>query len=217
MRYSRAAGAKVYRAALGNVERTGDPPVDLPAGVSADAAGKRRGGRRGQRGSGFGSAGSRSKAQATAARESARELLESLPDDAAVCFTDGACKGNPGPAGAGCVVRMPDGTRHEDWRALGTGTNNIGELTAIAMALDILDREGFDGPVHVLTDSRYSKGVLVDGWKAKANQELVATVQDRLRRRDVTLHWIAGHVGIPDNERADALANMGVDESRRRR
>ncbi len=215
MRYSKSEGAKIYRAALGNVERGADRPVELPAGISADAAGKSRGGKRSKRGSGFGSAGTRSKAQANAARESATELLESLPADAAVCFTDGACKGNPGPAGAGCVVRMPDGTRHEDWRALGTGTNNIGELTAIGMAMDILEREGFDGAVHVLTDSQYSKGVLVQGWKAKANKELIASVKDRILRRDVTVHWIAGHVGIPDNERADALANKGVDESRR--
>lgn len=213
MRYSKSEGAKIYRAGVANVELTAGPALDLAAGVSADAAGTSRS--RG-RGSGFGKAGTRSQAQARAARESAAELLAGLPDDVAVCFTDGACKGNPGPAGAGCVVKLPDGSTHEDWRALGQGTNNVGELTAIGMALDIIEHQGFDGTVHVLTDSQYSLGVLTQGWKAKANKELISSVKDKILRRDVTVHWIAGHVGIPENERADALANRGVDESRRK-
>ena len=126
--------------------------------------------------------------------------------------------GNPGPAGAGCVVRLPDGRLLEASRALGMATNNVGELTAIAMALDLLDTHGHpkDVPAHVLTDSQYARGVLVEGWKAKANQELVASTRTRLRQRKAVLHWIAGHVGIPENERADVLANQGVAQSQRR-
>jgi len=112
-------------------------------------------------------------------------------------------------------VRLPDGTHHEAHRALGQATNNVGELTAIGLALDILDQAGFQGEVHLLTDSQYSKGVLAQGWKAKANQELIAELKARLKRRKATIHWIAGHVGIPENERADVLANRGVEESRR--
>ncbi len=212
MRYSDKEGAKIYRGGAASVVVGMGPILDLPEGVSADAAKKARSSKKG---SGFGSAGTRTAAQASAAKESAKDLLASLPDDAAVCFTDGACKGNPGPAGAGCVVKLPDGSRHEAYKALGQATNNVGELTAIGMAIDILDDQGFDGPVHVLTDSKYSKGVLVDGWKAKANQALIKTVKSKLSRYDVTVHWIAGHVGIAENERADALANQGVDESRR--
>ncbi|MCK6504484.1 reverse transcriptase-like protein [Myxococcota bacterium] len=216
IRYSDKEGAKLYRGGTAGLGMISGPNLELPAGVSADDAPK-AGPRGGARGSGFGSAGTRTQAQAHAAAESARDLLAGMPADAAVCFTDGACKGNPGPAGAGCVVRLPDGARHEAWRALGLATNNVGELTAIGMALDLLDELGFQGPVHVLTDSQYSKGVLAQGWKAKANQELVAQVKARVARRKAKLHWIAGHVGIPENERADALANQGVEASRARR
>ncbi|NOY25971.1 MAG: reverse transcriptase-like protein [Oligoflexia bacterium] len=214
MRYSPKQGATIYRGGAASITVGTGPILDLPAGLSADDMQKAR--TQAGRGSGFGKAGTRSKAQAAAAQQSAAELVASLPKDAALCFTDGACKGNPGPAGAGCVVKLPGGEHHEGHRALGTGTNNIGELTAIGMALDILDQVGFDGPVHILTDSKYSTGVLSMGWKAKANKALIATVKDKVRKHDATIHWIAGHVGIAENERADALANLGVEESRGR-
>ena len=148
--------------------------------------------------------------------EAAGALIASFPDDAIVCFTDGACKGNPGPAGAGALVRLPDGQVLERAVALGRGTNNVGELTAIGVAMDLLDEADVpvDAEVHVLTDSKYSNGVLVLGWKAKANRELIAGVKAKLAVRKPQVHWIAGHVGIADNERADALANRGVDGSR---
>jgi len=211
IRYSDKPGAKVYRAGKGNVEVTGAAPVELEAGVSADAAQKKR-----SKGSGFGKAGTRSAAQAAAAAQAADQLLASFPPDAVVCFTDGACKGNPGPAGAGAVVRLPDGRVLERSLALGQGTNNVGELAAIGLAMDVLDdaEVPVDVQVHVLTDSKYSNGVLVLGWKAKANRELIAEVKAKLARRRPKVHWIAGHVGIADNERADALANAGVDGSR---
>ena len=212
VRYSDRSGAKIYRAGLSNIEVTGTEILDLDAGISADKAKK-------SRGSGFGSAGKRTQAQAAMAAEAAADLVKSFSADAAICFTDGACKGNPGPCGAGAVVRLPDGQRLEAHRALGLGTNNVGELTAIGLAIDLLDEVGFDqtGPVEILTDSKYSNGVLTQGWKAKANKELIASVKTKLSKRRVRIHWIAGHVGIDDNERADALANQGVDESRRMR
>jgi len=216
MRYSDAAGAKIYRGGAAALKVGTGPIVDLPQGLSSDAKGKKTARSKTSRGSGFGSAGTRSKAQAQAAKESATELVAGLPADAAVCFTDGACKGNPGPAGSGCVVKLPDGTHHEAHRALGKGTNNVGELTAIGMALDILTQQAFTGPIHVLTDSKYSVGVLTMGWKAKANKELIADVKAKVKLSKAKLHWIAGHVGIAENERADTLANLGVEESLRR-
>jgi ribonuclease HI len=209
IRYSQSTGAKVYRAGQGNIQITGTEVLELDAGVSADALKKAKG-------SGFGSAGKRSQVQAAMAAEAARELLTTFSADAAVCFTDGACKGNPGPCGAGAVVRLPGGERLEAFRALGMGTNNVGELTAIGLAIELLNEAGFDqtAPVEILTDSKYSNGVLTMGWKAKANKELISVVKLALSKRRVRVHWIAGHVGIDDNERADALANLGVDESR---
>ncbi len=217
VRYSDKPGARVYRAGLGNVTRGDGPPRDLDAGVSADAAKKKP--KKGSRGSGFGKAGTRTKAQAKLAADAAKSLIASLPDDAVVAFTDGACTGNPGPAGAGAHVRLPGGDIVERAVALGHATNNVGELTAIGVALDLCDEAGIgaDVAVHVLTDSQYSNGVLVLGWKAKANKELIADVKAKIARRDVTVHWIAGHTGVAGNERADALARDGVDGSKRGR
>ncbi len=220
VRYSRNAGARVYSASVRNVEATGDAIITLADGSAAPPPGQRQPGR-GQSGrgsSGFGKAGTRTAAQAQAARQAATQLLAGFRSDAAICFTDGACRGNPGPAGAGVVVRLPDGRRLERHRALGQGTNNIGELTAIAMALEILTEEKFpvDRSVEILTDSKYSYNMLILGWKAKANQELIRRTRQALRARKANIHWIAGHVGIPENERADELANRGVTESARR-
>ncbi len=217
MRYSDKAGVKIYRGGMSNVKLAEGSAVDLPDGVSADAKGGKGGGRRGgKKGSGFGSAGSRTQAQAAAAAVHARELVANFRDDVAVAYTDGACSGNPGPAGAGAVVKLPDGRRFERHAALGRATNNVGELTAIGLAMDLLDENDFpdDGQIELLTDSKYSHGVLVLGWKAKANKELILGLRDRLKHRKVRIHWIAGHVGIEENERADALARMGVEQSR---
>lgn len=219
IRYSDKEGAKLYGGGLAGLSGLSGPPLELPPGVAAEsapaAATAARPGARAGRASGFGKAGTRSQEQAGHALASARELVASLPEDAAICFTDGACKGNPGPAGSGCVVRLPGGQRHEAWLAIGQGTNNQGELSAIGLALDLVEQLGFHGPVHVLTDSDYSRGVLAQGWKAKANVELIAGLKARLKARRVTLHWVAGHVGLPENERADQLANLGVQASAR--
>jgi ribonuclease HI len=169
---------------------------------------------RASRPSGFGSAGSRTAAQAAAAAADARQRIAGLPPESIVAYTDGACRGNPGSAGSGAVVELPDGRTFEASQALGMGTNNIAELTAVGLALDLLDAAGVppDAPAVVHTDSKYADGVLCRGWKAKANTELVAALRTRLAARPgVRLQWLAGHVGIAGNERADVLANRGVD------
>ena len=72
-----------------------------------------------------------------------------------------------------------------------------------------------DAPVALFTDSAYSRGVLTQGWKAKANVGLVAALKRAIAARPgVTIHWVAGHVGVPENERADQLAAQGVEKSR---
>ncbi len=211
IRYAKGAGARIYRAGAARVALSGEAAVALPDGESADDAEKKPASA--SRGSGFGKAGTRTKAQAAAAAEDARRLIEGLPEGTVVAYTDGACKGNPGPAGSGAVVDLPDGRRLEASRALGRATNNVAELTAVGMALELLDEAGVDAgaSVALLTDSSYSHGVLCKGWKAKANAELIAGLRARLRARPgVEVHWVAGHVGVPGNERADELANLGV-------
>jgi ribonuclease HI len=132
------------------------------------------------------------------------------PDGAIVAYADGACSGNPGPAGVG-IVLLDHGGRRELSEFLGDGTNNIAELRAVELVLD--DVEDADRPIRIYTDSQYAIGVLSKGWKAKANVELVKRVRERLAaRKDVQLHYVRGHSGVPLNERADALAVQAVQE-----
>jgi len=214
IRYSKGEGAKIYRAGAGGIEvRTDAVAQELPAGVSADAAKKKKSKSGSGRGSGFGSAGTRTAAQAMMAAAAAREMISSLSDETVVIFTDGACKGNPGPAGSGAWIKLTDGRTAEVSRSLGTATNNVGELAAVGLALDVLDEAEvpLGAPVALFTDSKYTNGVLCMNWKAKANRELILGLKQRVKERTgLTVHWIAGHVGVDGNERADALANRGV-------
>jgi len=125
-------------------------------------------------------------------------------------WTDGACSGNPGPMGIG-IVAIDGSQRRELGEYLGVGTNNIAELTAIERALDLAGRDAGSRRIRIYTDSAYSIGVLSKGWKAKANQELIA----RLRRRlttlpDVEFVKVSGHAGVPENERCDELARNAI-------
>ncbi|AKU96309.1 Ribonuclease HI [Labilithrix luteola] len=131
-----------------------------------------------------------------------------VPAGAWTVYADGACSGNPGPAGLGIVMVAPDGKVHDGFEYLGVGTNNIAELTAILRAAELLPSSA-QAVVH--TDSQYSIGVLSKGWKAKANQELVAAVKEALvQRRSWRLVYVPGHSGVPLNERADELAREAV-------
>lgn len=215
VRYSDKPGATVYRAGASGIEDGAAPAVELPDG---EAAVDREAAKPPGRGSGFGSAGTRTAGQAAAAAADARTRLAELPPGTIVAFTDGACSGNPGPTGSGAVLRFPDGRTVERHRAVGEGTNNVGELVAIGMALSMLEEEGVPpgAAVAVFTDSSYARGVLTQGWKATANKGLIAAIKRALAARPgAKVHWVAGHVGIAENERADALARKGVEESRR--
>ena len=120
--------------------------------------------------------------------------------------------------GIGVVVISND-QRKELSEFLGTGTNNIAELVAIERGLEIAEEAApaRDRPVRVYTDSAYSIGVLSMGWKAKANQELVARIREQLKSFiDVTFVKVAGHAGIPDNERCDELARQAIETRGRR-
>lgn len=134
-------------------------------------------------------------------------------------YTDGACSGNPGPGGWGAILRYGD---HEKELNGGEGetTNNRMEMTAVIEALKALKKPC---KVDLYTDSTYVKdGVTkwMDGWKAKGwktaakkpvkNQDLWLAMDAELARHSVTWHWIKGHAGHPENERADELARMGI-------
>jgi ribonuclease HI len=123
-------------------------------------------------------------------------------------YTDGACSGNPGPAGAGLIVIKPGGKMHEGFEYLGEATNNIAELTAVLRAIEAMPPSATGIVVH--TDSQYAIGVLTRGWKAKANQELVAKTKSLVSARKARLEYVRGHDGHPMNERADELARTAI-------
>jgi ribonuclease HI len=128
--------------------------------------------------------------------------------DPIIAYTDGACSGNPGPAGVGVVLVCGD-KRREISSYLGEGTNNIAELTAILAALEaIKDRKR---EVTVITDSSYAIGVLSKGWKAKANVELIAKMRALIAEfTQLRFQWVKGHAGHVENERCDELARDAV-------
>lgn len=130
-----------------------------------------------------------------------------LPKDAIIVYTDGACTGNPGPAGLGVVI-LDGSKRRELSEYLGVGTNNIAELMAIVRALEETPR---DRTVVIHADSSYALGLLGKGWKAKANQELVERMRKVAKEHtDLRLVKVAGHAGVSENERADELARMAI-------
>jgi len=127
-----------------------------------------------------------------------------------LAFTDGACTGNPGPAGLGVLLTFGDHYK-EIWEYLGTGTNNIAELTAILRALEAV--QDTTQPMHLYTDSSYSIGVLARGWKAKANRELIERIRDKMKTfDDLTLFKVEGHAGYALNEHVDGLAVNAISE-----
>ncbi|MDB4986170.1 MAG: Ribonuclease, partial [Myxococcaceae bacterium] len=101
------------------------------------------------------------------------------------------------------------GKRRELSEYLGIGTNNVAELTAILRALESVGRSAELMLVH--TDSQYAIGVLSKNWKAKANQQLIADIKERMRNfPKLQLVYVRGHAGVPLNERADELARAAV-------
>jgi ribonuclease HI len=135
-----------------------------------------------------------------------------VPDDAIQVWTDGACSGNPGPAGLGVVI-IDGKHRKELSEYLGEGTNNIAELTAILRGLEAIDDK--QRPVVVFSDSSYSIDILTKAWKAKKNVELIDELRTMCRRfADLRFVKVAGHAGVVLNERCDQLAREAI--SRRR-
>jgi len=145
-------------------------------------------------------------------RSPAQRGAVAAPADAIHVWTDGACSGNPGLAGLGVVI-VGDGAQREISEFLGEATNNIAELSAILRGLGaVSDRSR---PVIVYSDSAYSIGLLTQNWKAKKNVELVEELRREARSFPrLRLVKVAGHAGVPENERCDQLAREAVQRGR---
>ena len=135
-------------------------------------------------------------------------------------FTDGACRGNPGPGGWGAILRHEQREK-ELYGGEPATTNNRMELTAAIRALEALTERC---RVEITTDSVYVKDGItkwLEGWRARGwrtaknkpvkNQDLWMRLAELVEGHDVHWHWVKGHAGHPENERADALANKGLD------
>ncbi|MGI9371059.1 MAG: ribonuclease HI [Hyphomicrobiales bacterium] len=135
-------------------------------------------------------------------------------------YTDGACSGNPGPGGWGALLRYGDNEKELSGGA-GETTNNRMELSAAIEALNALTRPC---QIDLYTDSTYVKDGVTkwmhnwkrNGWRTAAkkpvkNAELWQALDDALEPHDVSWHWVKGHVGHPENERADELARSGME------
>ncbi|MFC7334312.1 ribonuclease HI [Rhodocista pekingensis] len=137
-------------------------------------------------------------------------------------YTDGACSGNPGPGGWGAILRWK-GTEKELKGGERLTTNNRMELMAAIQALDALKRPV---TVRLHTDSQYVKNGIttwIHGWKKNGwktagrdpvkNADLWQRLDELVGRHTVEFHWVKGHAGHPENERADQLAREGMRDT----
>jgi ribonuclease HI len=184
--YKPVPGAKTYRAGARNLTDPSGPPIELEVGEPAPE---------------------KPKAAAAATTSAAK-----APADAIHVWTDGGAAPNPGPSGAGIVIIDGD-RRTEMSEFLGQGTNQIAELTAILLGLTKV--ESRDRTVIVYSDSAYSIGLLTQAWKAKANVELVEKLRAVCREfKDLRFVKVAGHSGVPLNERTDQLVGEAIRRGR---
>jgi len=137
-----------------------------------------------------------------------------------IIYTDGACRGNPGPGGWGALIQY-EGTEKEVYGGLEETTNNQMELSAAIQGLKALNESCH---VDLFTDSKYVMDGITNwihnwkknNWKTAAkkevkNKELWQQLDQLMEHHEVQLHWVKGHSGDAGNEMADLLANKGID------
>jgi len=132
--------------------------------------------------------------------------------DAILAFTDGACSGNPGPAGIGVVLVCGE-FRKEISEYIGEATSNIAELTAVVRALSAIR----DRTRHVIlhSDSEYTIGTLTRDWKIRANKPLIEQARALAATfGHLRFEWVPGHAGVAENERCDELARTAIRAAR---
>ena len=163
----------------------------------------------------FGSSHNTSPTAAAVARRIVQDVLDGLPPNATVIFTDGAACPNPGHTGAGAVIyATPQDHPVCLTAALGYGTNNIGDFFAIGMAVELCGLRPHPTDLHIFTDSKIALGCLQKNWRS--NTTIVEPVRQAITKFKIstscaiTIHWVPGHSGIPQNEIADKLASAGA-------
>ena len=138
-----------------------------------------------------------------------------------IMYTDGACRGNPGPGGWGALITF-EGSAKEMFGGKLDSTNNQMELLAPIKALNEITK---GNKVHIFTDSKYVKNGITNwihnwkknGWKTAAkkevkNKELWIELDSLIKIHSISWAWVKGHSGHPENERADLLANIAIEE-----
>ena len=148
-------------------------------------------------------------------------MTEAAASERVEIWTDGACKGNPGPGGWGALL-VAGGREKELWGGEAGTTNNRMELTAVIEALRALKRPcsvvlHVDSTYVMQGMSSWIVGWKKNGWRTAAKQpvknaELWRALDEEVSRHEVRWVWVKGHAGDPGNERADQLANRGVAE-----
>ena len=146
--------------------------------------------------------------------------------DLVTMYTDGGCRGNPGPGGWGVLMRYKEKEK-ELWGGELNTTNNRMELMAAISGLETLKRPC---KVRIVTDSQYLRQGITEwihnwikrGWKTASNSpvknaDLWQRLHQATRQHEVEWHWVRGHSGHPGNEAADRLANRGIDEVLKRK